>query len=331
MFPAMAFVLAVGSLLFGGNASLLVAGDLIELKTGQRLEGEILKSTSAAVIIDIGVDILRVPREQIQRQTASPGDDPAVIPEIPEGRSDRMFTTRTDLPVRYVKQLTERVGSGVVLVQTPGGLGSGFFINNRGQCVTNYHVVERETRIAVTLFLSNSDGSISRKRIEDVKILALNPFFDLALLQVPQLDNVPFRSLFLGKDDAEQEGDEVFAIGNPLGLERSISEGIVSTRNRSFEGLVYIQTTTQINPGNSGGPLFNSRGEVIGVTNMKLEIGEGLGFAIPVSYLKHFLKNRDAFAFDRTNPNTGYRYLDAPRRRVFPSRNPESSQNTQKN
>ena len=98
-----------------------------------------------------------------------------------------------------------------------------------------------------------------------------------------------------------------------MGLERSVSQGIISTKNRNFEGVVYIQTTAEINPGNSGGPLFNSRGEVIGVTNMKLLGAEGLGFAIPIAYVKHFLRNRDAFAFDQNNPNTGYRYLEAPR------------------
>ena len=89
----------------------------------------------------------------------------------------------------------------------------------------------------------------------------------------------------------------------------------ISTRARNFDGITYIQTTAEINPGNSGGPLFNSRGEVIGVTNMKLVGGEGLGFAIPISYVKHFLRNRDAFAFDEKNPNAGFRYLDPPRRR----------------
>ena len=61
--------------------------------------------------------------------------------------------------------------------------------------------------------------------------------------------------------------------------------------------------------------MFDNRGQVIGVTNMKLLGGEGLNFAIPIAYVKHFLKNRDAFAFDQDNPNSGYRYLDAPRRR----------------
>ena len=103
-------------------------------------------------------------------------------------------------------------------------------------------------------------------------------------------------------------------MGNPLGLERSVSQGIVSTRNRNFEGLVYLQTDTAINPGNSGGPLFNLRGEVIGVINMKSTMGENLGFAIPINYAKDFLRNREAFAFDKDNPNTGHRYLDPPRR-----------------
>ena len=109
-------------------------------------------------------------------------------------------------------------------------------------------------------------------------------------------------------------GDGVFAVGNPLGLERSVSQGILSTRNRNFEGLVYLQTDAAINPGNSGGPLFNLRGEVVGVTNMKATQGDNLGFAIPITYVKDFLRNREAFSFDKDNPNTGYRYLDPPRR-----------------
>ena len=109
----------------------------------------------------------------------------------------------------------------------------------------------------------------------------------------------------------------MFAIGNPLGLERSVSQGIIGTKNRNFRGQVYIQTTAEINPGNSGGPLFNAKGEVIGVTNMKLLFAEGLGFAIPTPYLKLFLDNHEAFAFDRNNPNSGFRYLDPPRRKTI--------------
>jgi serine protease Do len=103
-----------------------------------------------------------------------------------------------------------------------------------------------------------------------------------------------------------------------MGLERTVTEGIISTKTREMRGDLYLQTTAQINQGNSGGPLFNLRGEVVGVTNMKINFGEGLGFAIPVEEVRSFLKRRDAFAFDNDNPSTGYRYLEPPRRLKLP-------------
>jgi serine protease Do len=283
--------------------------DILEMKTGQKIDAPVLKEASDALYVDLGFDVVRVPTALINKRHHK--GDSAPVANAAEG--DCFMTAR--LPVRTVKELAATYGEGVVLVQTPAGLGSGFIINSRGYCITNYHVIERETRVAVTLFHRSAVGEFVRRRIDDVKIIALNPFLDLALLQIPPQPDFAFRPVYLSHDDEEKEGDEVFAIGNPLGLERSVSRGIVSTRNRSFQGLVYIQTTTQINPGNSGGPLFNARGEVVGVTNMKAIFGEGIGFAIPVSYLKHFLANRDSFAFDKNNPNTGYRYLDPPRRR----------------
>ncbi len=289
--------------------------DLIELKSGHKIEGDVLKETADSLLVDVGFDILKIPRDKIRTRTKPEAKDPSQTEVAGKQKTDKdAVYSMAQLPVRSVKDLTERFGEGVVLVQTPGGLGSGFIINDRGFCVTNYHVVERETRIAATIYHKTEHGEFTRRRIADVKILALNPFFDLALLEIPKQKDFEFQPVYLSKNSDYQEGDPVFAIGNPLGLERSVSQGIVSTRNRNFEGVVYIQTTAQINPGNSGGPLFNSRGEVIGVTNMKLTFGEGLGFAIPVVYLKHFLDNRDAFAFNKENSNTGYRYLEAPTR-----------------
>ncbi len=285
-----------------------VSADTIVLKTGQRVEGEVLKVHKEALFVDIGVDVIRIPTDQIAERITGEKEK-----EDTSRMSDGVFLSGS-LPERTVKELVLQFGEGVLLIQTPDGLGSGFVINDRGYCVTNYHVVEGQTRIAATIFHRNQQGDFERRAIRDVKILALNPYFDLALLEIPVQEGLKFRPVYIADDDFQREGDSVFAIGSPLGLERSVSEGIVSTRNRNMEGLVYIQTTAQINPGNSGGPLFNSRGEVVGVINMKLTFGEGLGFAIPVAYLKHFLRNRDAFAFDRTNPNTGYHYLDPPRR-----------------
>lgn len=289
-----------------------LSADVIELKTGQRVEGEVLKESDDALYVDVGVDVIKIPRDRIRSREAVTTSE-ADAPKTGNEKPNSLYLT-ADLPRKSVKELTEDYGEGVVLVQTPGGLGSGFLINSRGFCVTNYHVVERETRIAVTIYHRSATGDIERRRIDDVKIVALNPYFDLALLQVPLQENIDFKPVFLNADDDFKEGDQVFAIGNPLGLERSVSEGIISTRNRNFEGIVYIQTTAQINPGNSGGPLFNTKGEVVGVTNMKLLFGEGLGFAIPVSYVRHFLKNRDAFAYDKDNPNTGFHYLLPPRK-----------------
>ena len=133
-------------------------------------------------------------------------------------------------------------------------------------------------------------------------------------MKLPPQKDLKLSHVVLGSLDDLNAGDGVFAVGNPLGLERSVSQGIVSTRNRNFEGQIYLQTDAAINPGNSGGPLFNLRGEVIGVTNMKATQGDNLGFAIPINYVKDFLRNREAFSFDKENPNTGYRYLDPPRR-----------------
>ena len=123
-----------------------------------------------------------------------------------------------------------------------------------------------------------------------------------------------FARVPLGDSDALAVGDRVFAIGSPLGLERTVTEGILSTKTRQMQGSLYLQTTTQINPGNSGGPLFNLRGEVVGVTNMKITFGEGLGFAIPVEQVKYFLGHRDAYAYDADNPSNAYRYLPPPNR-----------------
>ena len=302
-------LIAIG--LFGGS---LIHADVIELKSGHKLEGDILKQQADTLYVDIGIDVIKVPLNQIKSRMAA--KDSATTPD--HIQKHQLYRT-AQLPRRSIKELTEKFGEGVVLVQTPGGLGSGFIVNENGFCVTNYHVIEKETRVATTIFHRGEDGSFNRRRIDDVRIVALNPFFDLALLQIPVQKDLAFKPTYLAADDDLQEGEEVFAIGNPLGLERSVSQGIIGTRNRNFRGQVYIQTTAEINPGNSGGPLFNARGEVIGVTNMKLLFAEGLGFAIPTPYVKLFLDNHEAFAFDRNNPNTGFRYLDPPRRKTIGS------------
>jgi len=198
-------------------------------------------------------------------------------------------------------------------VRTPGGLGSGFIINEEGYLITNFHVIENETQISVEVYQQNS-GQLERKSYKQIKIIAINKFADLALLKIEDKDSPQFPKVPLGDSDALAVGERVFAIGSPLGLERTVTEGIVSTKTRPMQGELYLQTTAQINPGNSGGPLFNLRGEVVGVTNMKITFGEGLGFAIPVEAVRYFLGHRDAFAYDNDNPSNPYHYLEPPSR-----------------
>jgi serine protease Do len=212
-----------------------------------------------------------------------------------------------------VEKNVQRVAESVVQIQTASGLGSGFIINKLGYVITNQHVIAGEREITVVVY-RKKPGGLEKQPFTQVKIIAMNGFLDLAILQIddPAAASLPF--VPMGDSETLTQGQEVFAIGSPLGLERSVSKGIVSIRARENGGRWYIQSTTQINPGNSGGPLFNARGEVVGVNNMKAAgVGvEGLGFSIPSNVLKLFLKNREAFAFDPRNPNSGFRYLPPP-------------------
>ena len=307
-----AAIAAIG-MTFGLGAT--AAPEVVELKDGHQVIGEVVAEKPGAIYVDLGFDVLRIPRDQVVRRGKAdevadrPGPGPAVAAEAdPHG-----FYSVGPLKARPVKDLVHQYGEAVISVETPSGLGSGFLVNDEGYAVTNNHVIEGETRIAVVLY-QNTPSGLARKRIEKVEIVALNPFVDLALLKIPPQKDLKLAHAVLGSLDDLNAGDGAFAIGNPLGLERSVSQGIVSTLNRTFGGLIYLQTDAAINPGNSGGPLFNLKGEVIGVTNMGVRGGDNLGFAIPINTVKEFLRNRNAFAFNKDNPNTGYRYLDPPRR-----------------
>ena len=219
-----------------------------------------------------------------------------------------------------MRELVTQLGQAVVQVRTPSGLGSGFFLREDGHLITNFHVIEGETQISIEVY-HQRNGQLERRAYKQARIIAMNKFADLALLKIEDKDAPKFAHVPLGDSDVLAVGDRVFAIGSPLGLERTVTEGILSTKTRQMQGSLYLQTTTQINPGNSGGPLFNLRGEVVGVTNMKITFGEGLGFAIPVEQVKYFLGHRDAYAYDADNPSNAYRYLAPPGRTKQPPGN----------
>jgi len=212
-----------------------------------------------------------------------------------------------------VPQLVRRFGDAVVTVSTPSGIGSGFLISKTGHLITNYHVVEKELKVIVTVFQKKKQG-YEKRQLKKVKILALNPLRDLALLQLDQeeLGDFDLKHTVIAEKPAVGVGDLVFAIGNPLGLERTVTQGIVSSTTRTLSQLRFIQTDASINPGNSGGPLFNARGEVVGVVCAGYSLFSGLAFGIPATDLIDFLQNRDAYLFDPTQPQNGVKYIQPP-------------------
>ena len=173
-------------------------------------------------------------------------------------------------------KITDRVTSSI---------GSGFFIDPKGLILTNSHVVYRRRAITATL----DDG-----KTLPAKLLGADPILDLAVLKVPAPDAAR-PALNLGNSDKAQVGDEVFAIGNPLGLDQTLTRGIISGLNRLLPDtptsrmLPFIQTDAAINPGNSGGPLLNRCGEVMGLITAILPDAQNLGFAIPINLAKKFV------------------------------------------
>jgi serine protease Do len=160
-------------------------------------------------------------------------------------------------------------------------LGSGCVIDREGYIITNNHVVEKAQTIKVKLI----DG-----KEYDATVVGRDPKTDLALIKIDAKNDLPFASF--GNSDNLEIGDWVVAIGNPFGLETTVTAGIVSAKGRVIGAGPYddfIQTDASINPGNSGGPLFNLQGEVVGINTAIVSGGQGIGFAIPINMAKELL------------------------------------------
>jgi 2-alkenal reductase len=194
---------------------------------------------------------------------------------------------RTNPAVVYIRVLVKDEDSLVLL-----GAGSGFVIDTAGRIITNDHVVETASVVKVTF----SDGSVT-----DAQILGRDPYSDLAVIQVSELPK-GLTPLELGDSSKLQVGQRVIAIGNPFGLEGTMTTGIVSAVGRtlstqltgagSFSIPEVIQTDAAINPGNSGGPLLDSQGQVVGVNTAIRSLtgtNSGVGFAVPVNIVKRIV------------------------------------------
>jgi serine peptidase DegS len=188
-----------------------------------------------------------------------------VMEPIRPSRIEQLFG---DMQTRYRPRVEQTLGSGVI-------------VDHAGHVITNYHVIEKAELIRAQL----ADG-----RIADVKIVGRDPDTDLAVLQL-DLKDVPVMPL--GHSDRLRVGDVVLAIGNPVGLSQTVTQGIVSATGRGQLGVAtfenFIQTDAPINVGNSGGALVNTNGELIGINTAVLakNLGvEGIGFAIPVNLVR---------------------------------------------
>jgi serine protease Do len=160
-------------------------------------------------------------------------------------------------------------------------LGSGFIISNDGYIFTNNHVVEQADKILVKL---------STGKEYEAKIIGKDAKTDLALIKIKSSESLPVAEI--GDSEKLRVGDWVLAIGNPFGLEQTVTAGIVSAKGRVIGAGPYdnfIQTDASINPGNSGGPLFNMEGKVIGINTVIIAQGQGIGFAIPINMAKAIL------------------------------------------
>jgi len=168
----------------------------------------------------------------------------------------------------------------VVTIRTDSGQGTGFIISDEGYLVTNAHVLaDKYGNLA-----SNIKAITYEQKTIIADFIGYDGIFDVALLKI----SGGYDSLKLENSNNVQIGEKVIAIGNPLGLQFSVSEGIVSNIHQMGTSGInsYIQTDAALNPGNSGGPLINKQGKVIGINNFKISESEGLGFALESNYLK---------------------------------------------
>lgn len=212
--------------------------------------------------------------------------DSSVIPEIVARVSPAVVTINTTEKINvsqnpfftdpFFRQFYGRRLRTQPQSQTVQGLGSGFIISKDGYILTNEHVVSSADEIVVSL--SGDDKSYSaRKVFSDYNL-------DLAVLKIDADRNLP--TLSLGNSDSTRVGDWVIAIGNPYGLDHTVTVGVISAKsrpitieNRQYKNL--LQTDASINPGNSGGPLLNLEGEVVGINTAVSSEAQGIGFAIP--------------------------------------------------
>jgi S1-C subfamily serine protease len=181
--------------------------------------------------------------------------------------------------MRTPAEIAARSTPSVVSVRTDQSLGTGFVVSNDGLVATNLHVVAGNSKITVTL--------ADHREFEVVEIWNGDRQRDLVIMRI-EAQKLPVLSL--GDSGAIHPGDSVVAIGHPLGLEDTVSNGLVSAIRKVDDELTVLQISAPIAPGSSGGPIFNDKGEVIGVATAIMLGGQNINFGVPITYVKDLLK-----------------------------------------
>ncbi|MGE3769314.1 MAG: S1C family serine protease [Kofleriaceae bacterium] len=209
--------------------------------------------------------------------------------KAPDKKDEKKSELRAgDGKERTPSQLFTEFAPSVVTISVKGpmgeGGGTGFLIDSAGTIGTNYHVIQHATELQIKLM----DGTV----VKDIEVLAENEPGDLALLRIKTDHVLP--PVALGDSDKVTVGERAVSIGNPLGLEHTLTDGLVSAR-RVMQGRKMIQMSTPVSPGNSGGPVFNSKGEVIGVTTAIFlggsPLAQNLNLATPINDLRAMIKD----------------------------------------
>lgn len=310
---ALAWIVMLMSCVIAALPANAVEPVTVTLAGGAKITAPLLRKNDEGLVLDLGHDVLHIPARRVLEVAETKQPIKATAPTTERNRG---IYTVGKLDAADVPELVRRFGDAVVMVKNSAGRGSGFLLSREGHLMTNYHVVEGSTKVQVELFRRTPQG-YEKHELKRVRILALHPLRDLALLQIDVTElpeGLPAPAVLNDRADL-RVGDLVFAIGNPLGLERSVTQGIVSSTTRRMGNLRMIQTDAAVNPGNSGGPLFNARGEVIGVVCAGAVSFDGLAFGIPASDLIDFLVHRDTYLYDPAQPLNGVTYLPPPFRR----------------
>jgi serine protease Do len=269
------------------SGSSLIAGSALCVLVGVGVTAAIEHHSAGRIVQVAGAASADAPRNLPDFANLAKKIGPSVVnvstTQVRKGVQNRPSPFGGDDPT---SQFWERFFGGRVPrgPQRQTGLGSGFIIDGNGTILTNYHVVDSAQKIAVTL----SDG-----KNYDAKVIGKDQKSDIAVIKIDAGRDLP--AVTFGDSDRLEVGEWVMAIGNPFGLDHTVTSGIVSAKGRHIGAGPYdnfIQTDASINPGNSGGPLINLRGEVVGInTAIFSQSGGniGIGFAIPTNSVKELL------------------------------------------